>query len=221
MKPMPINRTPWRFARWLILAPHPDDETLGAGTLLHHAAEAGQLAGLVYLTDGGGSHPEGTARLRSVRRREASLALRRLSGQRIRPDWMGWHDGHPHASNSIAFHRSALRLAAMIRARQVSGLAVSDPGDEHCDHVAAFELARAACGAARSAVQLFTYSVWHGRICEGCRVRSEPMPLGLRRSALAAHRSQLTGRMGAGFRLPAPMRVMRCTDMLTAVGWPR
>lgn len=47
-------------ARWLIVAPDPDDETLGAGALIHETAARRQLAGIAYLTDGTGSHPHGT-----------------------------------------------------------------------------------------------------------------------------------------------------------------
>ena len=42
-----LERSPWRSARWLVIAPHADDETLGAGALIHQAAEAGRLAGVV------------------------------------------------------------------------------------------------------------------------------------------------------------------------------
>lgn len=48
--------------RWLILSPHPDDETLGAGAVVSEAAKAGRLAGVAYLTDGGASHRLSTLR---------------------------------------------------------------------------------------------------------------------------------------------------------------
>ena len=50
-----LAASPWRGARWLVIAPHPDDETLGAGALIHHAAARNRLGGVVFLTDGGGS----------------------------------------------------------------------------------------------------------------------------------------------------------------------
>ncbi len=40
----------------VVLAPHPDDESLGCGALLA-AAFAGKGARVVCLTDGSGSHP--------------------------------------------------------------------------------------------------------------------------------------------------------------------
>jgi len=213
--------SPWRGARWLVIAPHPDDETLGAGALIHHAAARNRLGGVVFLTDGGGSHPQGTPHLRAVRRREARRAVGLLAECPVPIDWLGWADSNPSHEASTAFHHSARRLGTMIRTRRISALAVSDPGDGHCDHVAAFRLALAARAQSRRALQIFTYSVWHELACRGKRFATPTMPSGLRRRALSAHRSQLTPRMGEGFRLPKPMRCMASADQLIAVNWPR
>ena len=42
----------------LVLAPHPDDETLGAGGLLARLARDGVRCDVIVLTDGEGSHPD-------------------------------------------------------------------------------------------------------------------------------------------------------------------
>ncbi len=222
MTAMALIRSPWRAARWLIIAPHPDDETLGAGALAYHAAGDQRLAGLVFVTDGSGSHPAGTTGLAAVRRREARSAAARLGASHTRLDWLGWQDGHPPAVGSIRFTRTAMRLAAIIRSRRVNALAVSDPGDRHCDHVAAFWLACEAHTRAQRRARLFTYPVWNSPLCTGTVLTTPAMPKGLRRRALSAHRSQLSPRMGAdGFRLPVPMRRMAGADRLIAVDWPR
>src|SRR4029077_11597995 len=44
--------------RLLVVAPHPDDETLGAGGLMARVHETGGRVNVVYLTDGDG-YPEG------------------------------------------------------------------------------------------------------------------------------------------------------------------
>lgn len=216
-----LARSPWSGARWLVIAPHPDDETLGAGALIHHAAARNRLGGVVYLTDGGGSHPQGTPHLRTVRRREARRAVGLLAEYPVPIDWLGWADGNPSHEASTTFDRSARQLGIMIRNRRIDALAVSDPGDRHCDHVAAFRLALAARDQSRRALQIFTYSVWHAPASRGTRFATPVMPCGVRRRALSAHRSQLTPSMGEGFRLPKPMRRMVSTDQLIAVDWPR
>jgi hypothetical protein len=38
---------PWRSLRWLVLAPHADDETLGAGALIAQAEATGHFAGRI------------------------------------------------------------------------------------------------------------------------------------------------------------------------------
>ncbi len=77
--------------RLLVLAPHPDDETIGAGGLIQAAVEAGVPVRVAILTDGGSSKdafadlrgPLGTSarealRLSAVRRREALAATGEL-----------------------------------------------------------------------------------------------------------------------------------------------
>src|SRR5436309_73025 len=46
--------------RLLVVAPHPDDEVLAAGGLIHHVVSIGGQVRVVYLTDGDG-FPEGVA----------------------------------------------------------------------------------------------------------------------------------------------------------------
>lgn len=211
----PLSSSRWRRARWLVLAPHPDDETLGAGALIAHAAADGRLAAVAYLTDGTGSHPPGTPRIAAVRRSEARTALRRLGAGDVPVDWIGWRDAHPHQPESRAFARAAERLAAGLRRRRIDAIAVSDLTESHCDHVAAYRLAAAALGLARRPIGLFAYHVWSSAPPAFRRFATPPFAAGRRRLALAAHRSQLSPRMGAGFRLPMEKRRMGPRDILT------
>ena len=63
----------------LVLAPHPDDESLGCGGLIAAACAGGQPPIVVVLTDGAGSHPNSRAyppdRLRTTREAETLAAL--------------------------------------------------------------------------------------------------------------------------------------------------
>lgn len=70
--------------RLVVVAPHPDDETLMAGGLVHDAVRAGRRVLVVAVSDGEGSHP-GSARwpvpeLRAVRAAERHSALAELAG---------------------------------------------------------------------------------------------------------------------------------------------
>ncbi len=61
----------------LVIAPHPDDETLGAGGLISHLSARGIAVTVVAVTDGENSYPD-MPDLRQIRQEEQSAALQRL-----------------------------------------------------------------------------------------------------------------------------------------------
>lgn len=211
----------WAEARWLILAPHPDDETLGAGALISNAAAAGQLAAVVFLTDGSGSHPHADEasrqRLIATRRAEARLALERLCGDRV-PQivFLDWPDANPHPDGSVAALATAARLADLCLDQAVTAIAVTALHEPHCDHAAAARLARAVVAWTGPGVPVFEYLVWADQAPAGARraVRTRPMSTGVRMQALDAHKSQLTDVLGPGFRLDPARRDMPAQDIL-------
>jgi LmbE family N-acetylglucosaminyl deacetylase len=215
VKAAPMSTTPWARARWLILAPHPDDETLGAGALISHAASAGRLGGVVYLTDGTGSHPAGTARVAVTRQAEACRALRILGGSGIETCWLGWRDAHPFGQDDGAFIRAAGTLAALCRRWRIDAIAVSDRSESHCDHVAAHELVHAAARRICGRVDIFGYHIWSDPPQCARRIATSSMISGRRCQALRAHRSQLSPLLGPGFRLPDRKLRMKAQDILT------
>lgn len=164
-----INRAEsWSAARlraagpWLVLAPHPDDESLGCGAMLSRLAAQGAAAHVAFLTDGAGSHegsPTWSARRLAVARRiEAEHALRALGG--ARPLWLGWPDAAPPGPGTPAYTRTLSRLAAYCRRHRIRALAVSWGGEAHCDHEAAAGLACALQAQLGAALRLFDYLVW-------------------------------------------------------------
>jgi LmbE family N-acetylglucosaminyl deacetylase len=68
--------------RVLVVAPHPDDESLGCGGLIATLAWKGAAFRFVFVTDGGASHRHSQSwprpRLAARREAEATEALRRL-----------------------------------------------------------------------------------------------------------------------------------------------
>lgn len=215
-----LSATPWRALRWLVLAPHPDDETLGVGALIAQTAKARRLAGLVYLTDGSGSHataPGRPGKLVRVRKREAAAALRRLTGTRARPPLhLDWTDAAPARPGDPAFNRATRRLTALCRRWHVDALAVTASHEPHCDHEAAARLAHAVGQRAKGRLLIAEYVIWGQAPSARThrKLRTAPMLRGQRRHALAAHRSQLTASHGPGFRLPAARRAMPASDIL-------
>ncbi len=63
----------------LVVSPHPDDEVLGAGGLIHCAAQAGRQVAVVSITDGEAAYSD-WQELAKIRRREVRDALNVLAG---------------------------------------------------------------------------------------------------------------------------------------------
>ncbi|MFD1704635.1 PIG-L deacetylase family protein [Methylopila henanensis] len=219
--PTPLKRSRWAKARWLVLAPHADDETIGAGALIAEATAGRRLVAVAFLTDGRASHgPDGPADLAAIRRREACAALRTLAPGAPSPVFLDWPDAHPPAPGSPVWTRGVRRLEALCRARRVDAIATTSALDPHCDHKAASALARAVAAAVMRPIEVFDYVVWAERPPRGPAYRTEPSRPGPRRLALAAHRSQTTPLHGEGFRVPERLKRMPKADVLYLDGSP-
>ncbi|GAB0115823.1 hypothetical protein AcidC75_33470 [Acidisoma sp. C75] len=204
-----------RGRRPLVLAPHPDDESLGCGGLLAQCAAAGITAQVAVLTDGSRSHPGSQthppARVAALRRREAAAALAALGLTPAQLHWIGVADCA--LSAETAEGQAVLRrLAALCDWHGCSLILAPWLLDPHCDHAAA-----AAIGADLARHQnagLLFYPVWGWM-----RPDEEEQPLappsGVRlhtgaalaakRRAIAAHASQhgqVITDAAEGFALP-------------------
>lgn len=129
------------FAAVVVVAPHPDDETLGAGGLIARAADAGVPVHVVLLTRGERSHPDSPtwtpSALAAVRDDEFAAALRTLHPQATTTS-VGIPDGGTRE------HRDEVAdaLRAAIAAAATPTLVVAPwPGDGHRDHRIAGEVA--------------------------------------------------------------------------------
>jgi len=199
----------------LILAPHPDDESLGCGGLIARCVSVGRAPLVVILTDGAGSHrspaypPE---RLRTVRAEEALAAVMALGLPPRRLEFLGEPDtAAPHGG--AAFDAVVAKLLAMVR-QEAACTAILAPwrGDPHCDHEAAALIAAAVADAAK--IRHLGYPVWgwtldpdtpvEGSPGGGWRLRIDTVQP-VKQRAIQAHRSQY-GRLitddPAGFELP-------------------
>ncbi len=211
-----------RSGGWLVIAPHPDDETLGAGGLIAALAAAGGEVTVAFLTDGSGSHvgaPGWSARrVAGVRAREAGAALRAL-GLKTPPVALGWRDAAPPPAGSTAFEATARRLVALCRARRICNIVASWDADPHCDHEAAAALARKV--GRRTGIAPRFYGVWAWTVPDLAirlrAMRAVALPVarwrGHQRRALACHRTQLGGRIaGAADRFVLPRSMRRLVD---------
>jgi len=234
-----LRASPWSAddlrgkGRWLFLTPHPDDETLGCGGLLHALAAAGERPLVVYLTDGAASHRGSRAwppsRLAAIRRFEAIAALRVLGVPRADIFWMDWPDANPHLRSSRAFASSRARLAGLCRSARIRAMACTWRAEPHCDHVAAFELAQAVTG---RSVALYEYLVWGWTLADlprslaRCKLHRFDVrrSRALRKRALACHRTQTSAMINdtaQAFRLPPQMAALAGRETEILIRAPR
>ena len=119
------------LGRVLVVAPHPDDETFGAGGTIHDLARLGYGVTVVVVTDGAASHA-GLPELAAIRRREALHAMKAL-GVSAAPQFLDLPDGH------VSDHREALAARLRSLADDCALIIAPRSGDGHPDHEATAE----------------------------------------------------------------------------------
>lgn len=147
----------------LVVAPHPDDESLGCGGLLAWAAKTGRRAEVLFLTDGEGSHPGSMSfpplQLAQVRVREAMQATAVLGIPPGNVDFLHLPDGSLPGMPPEIFERISEGLRHIIRKLAPCVVCVTAPADPHGDHQRAYELVAAAVHDLPDC-RLLRYPVW-------------------------------------------------------------
>jgi len=140
-----------------VIAPHPDDETLGVGGTMAMLSAAGVDVQVVSVSDGGAAYPglsaASRAKLERLRRAEVRRSLRLLgAGEPIR---LGMPDGELCRHERRMTERIAALLADSPAGRWC---AATWRGDGHPDHEA---VGRASAAAAAETGAVFVeYPVW-------------------------------------------------------------
>lgn len=144
----------------MIVAPHPDDEVIGAAALILALRWQGTRVTVVIVSDGAASHPGSkrwpAKRLIAARRRESLMALRRLTVLSSDVRFLGLPDGAlpqqlPQCRRRV---RRAVSMAAGVDL--IVGPAASDA---HPDHRAVAAALAGGFGGARR----LGYQVWPPR----------------------------------------------------------
>ena len=145
----------------LVLAPHPDDESLGCGSLLAACWRQGIPIHVAFLTDGAASHRRSRLwprrRLAFVRRKEATRAIRALGGDPGRDaTFLDFPDAGLHLVAAGLLERA---IDGLVDGSEIRTLIAPSPFDAHCDHKAAFDVAEAQLRK-RPGMRLITYPIW-------------------------------------------------------------
>lgn len=170
----------------LVIAPHPDDETIGCGgSILRHIRDGDDVS-IIWLTRGElGVKDLPAAQAQALREQEARAAARLLGAVHLAfwsyPDW------------GVADHTGAIaaNLAEWLAMHQPRCVYLPHPRDAHPDHAPVHAILDQALRASRiDRPELRAYEVWTPLPAADYVVDIGNVMLGKMR-ALRAHRSQL------------------------------
>ncbi len=176
--------------RAVIVAPHPDDEIIGATGLIQALRRQGSMVRVIVVSNGAASHPNSGAwppeRLIAARRQESLSALRRLGVTRQHVTFLGLPDGNLSAETLLCRRRLN---RAIRRCRGLDMLVGPAMTDAHPDHRAV----AAALRAVRFSGRRMTYQVWPPQRTRVARCRTVSLAGGVaaKRSLIRMHRTQL------------------------------
>jgi LmbE family N-acetylglucosaminyl deacetylase len=183
----------------VVVAPHPDDETLGLGATMAQLTARGVEVTVVSVTDGGGAYPEcsalAQAQLEATRRDELYLATRLLGANA--PISLGLPDGRVSDEED----RLATLLADILSdASPGTWCAATWRGDGHPDHEAVGRAAARASTATATILVEYPVWMWHWAIpadpvvpWDRCyAVPMDPAAVERKRQAAGCFRSQFT-----------------------------
>ncbi len=202
---MTIAPLPLLDGRVLVIAPHPDDESLGCGLLLASRPHK-ESSYILFVTDGSHS-PEPTegasesARrdLAAIREREAREAAAVFGLPQANVEFLGFEDGTLVAQ----VERLTIALVDYVRCIGAEQLLIPFRYDRHPDHLAINRAVTRAHAEGAITARVFEYFVYsHWRLLPGADVRAcvraaelrkldaGPEAAALKRRALECHRSQ-------------------------------
>ena len=206
-----------RQTRLLVVAPHPDDETIATGLLIQQVRASGGEVRVLLLTAGDNNPwPQrwlerrvwvgAVDRQRWGQRRHAEIvqALQRLDLPPSALETMGWPDMGLTDCLLQSGSKTASALAEAIARFQPNLIALPSIDDRHPDHAAAHVLVRLALTGQPDPPQLLAYLVHgHARHVGFTDIGGSPEQAKYKQVALAAHTSQMALSAGRMRRLAA------------------
>jgi len=191
------------LARTLIVAPHPDDDAIGAGGLIQRAVASGARVRVVFATDGESNawpqrfthkklviRKDERARWGAMRREEALEALARLGVERDAARFLGFPDQKIAALARAGCPRILDALRAVVDEFQPTLIVSPSSRDLHADHRALAWFVHRAAG---TETPIVTYII-HGDPREermAVRLDLTPREQLWKRQAIECHKSQI------------------------------
>jgi len=212
--PLKPAETVLSWGKTLVVAPHPDDESLGCGGAIALLRRFEVEVKVLVLSDGTLSHPNSRKyppeKLRDLREREMGNALEILGVSSADTTFFRYTDRSVPSETSDDWNKAAGKCRDYLRKIQPETILVPWRRDPHPDHRAAFSLIKAADYSAK----IIEYPIWLWEIAESAdapkfsEVRAWRLNIGSvfdkKQRAIRAHESQITDLIDddpGGFRL--------------------
>ncbi len=190
----------------LVVAPHPDDESLGCGGMIALLRQQGYAVHVLFVSDGTMSHPNSLSypaeRLRQVRESEALEALEILNVPAENAIFMRQKDTRVSTPDCVDFADTVDFVRNLLITITPTTVFVPWRRDPHRDHRASWHLVKATVETLSTQPRVLEYLIW---LWELGTERDMPgldemivwrLPIELvmaqRDRAIAAHRSQVT-----------------------------
>ncbi len=204
----------------LIVAPHPDDETLGCGGAIALLRSDHCPVSVLVISDGTQSHPRSLKYpapvLQQLRQQETLDALTILGVDRASVTFLRLPDGAVETLVTSAEHQAA--CGTYLEAIAPKTIFLPWRHDPHPDHRATWQLIHSAIAHLRVAPRLIEYPIWDWDLAQSCGLPNSAQITGwrlnieavvsLKLRAIAAYRSQITDLIDDdpnGFRLTPEM----------------
>jgi LmbE family N-acetylglucosaminyl deacetylase len=205
----------------LVVAPHPDDETLGCAGAIKLLCLLGKTVQILVMSDGTQSHPNSrkypTHALKHLREEETCRAMAMLGVKSSCITFFQLRDGSIPASESEGFNAAVYRLQNYLNVIKPKTVFAPWRSDPHPDHRATWQMLHAALQQLSLSPRVIEYPIWDwDPVQRQCSQQgfSRAWRLDIsavledKKQAIAAYRSQTTDLIDddpTGFRLTAQM----------------
>nr|WKN35447.1 PIG-L family deacetylase [Tunicatimonas sp. TK19036] len=201
----PID-TVGQWGTTLIIAPHPDDESLGCGGAIAALRKRNIPVYVLFISDGTMSHPNSKkypAKIRrALREKEALDALSELGVDEAHATFLRLPDTKVPDHKSSSFVEGVAKVYRLVQQIEPQTVLVPWRRDPHCDHRASWELTKEAVARWDQPLRWLEYPIWVWELAEADDI---PRPedgalwrlsiqdvLHRKQKAIAAHVSQTT-----------------------------
>ena len=193
--------------RLMILAPHPDDESLGTGGLIQQAISAGSAIRVVFVTDGD-NNPwpqryqerrwsiglEGRQRWGAKRRAEATCALTVLGAGAEQAVHLGLHDTEVRPLWNRRDPATLAIFTGLLEKWRPTMLVLPSPRDRHPDHQGTWAFmaeARRRLEWKTPRISYLIHRPWFGPVPQAIRLQLSPAQQDAKRRAIECHQTQM------------------------------